>query len=116
MTDYVAPTVEEFRVVFPEFEDVTDPVVQAALDEAALSVDSTWGTSRLIAVRLLAAYFLAVAAETDIGGALNSVSIGSISVSFARNQSTELLEGNSYGQRYLRIRRPLFGGPLVIGC
>jgi hypothetical protein len=39
---YTAPGVDDFRARFPQFDAVTDDVVQLMLDEAALQVDGTW--------------------------------------------------------------------------
>lgn len=113
-----APTVSEFRAVFPEFDAVDTAVVQAALDEAGLFVGASWPDNAYpIAYRLFAAHLLARGQEQAGGGVIQSVSLGSISISYARNSSaaTAEMKQTNYGNRYLAIARSFFGGPIVVG-
>ena len=57
------PTIQQFRVRFPEFADVPDATVQAALDDASCGADSNWSSACRDcqkAIMLLAAHYLAL--------------------------------------------------------
>lgn len=109
------PTITDFRPLYPEFDAVADPVVTAALAEAALFSDDTWGDAYATAVMLLAAHNLTRSAQQNGGGAIRSVSLGSIAITYADSVSnSEALASTSYGERYVKLRRVYAsGGPLV---
>ena len=57
----MAASLSTFRVRFPEFDAVQDPLVQAALDEADLSIDrDEWKTKADAGQMYLAAHKLAL--------------------------------------------------------
>src|SRR5262245_13292856 len=60
MADWTPPTVEQFKLRFPEFANVPDATVQMILDEATAEVGPTWIPSlRTSGVLYLTAHLLA---------------------------------------------------------
>lgn len=110
---YVLPTTDEFIEKFPEFEDldVSDDTLQATLDEAARSVDTTWleGDYKT-AILYLAAHLLSSSLEMANfagGDVIRSVSLGRISVTYADpvTGSVTLSTSTPYGERFLALQR-----------
>jgi len=119
------PTVQTFRMRFPEFPEVTYPneIVGFALEEAAL-IMGNWPSDkgRAPAMLYLAAHILSVntQASTTGGLTLRHETLGRISQSFAdvtgsgQNQMEDL-SSTSYGKRYQRLQQKVVGPFAVIG-
>lgn len=66
------PTVAEFRVMFPEFSEVSDEMVQLRLDEGMLWVDAFWyPVDAKFAVLYAAAHYLSLHDKAS-GGEISS--------------------------------------------
>lgn len=111
---YTAPTVTDFQTRFPEFESVDDEVIESAITEANRFVDEEWVEADYqIAILLLAAHYVQSAGGSYDTGGLQSISVGSISVTYALGGSVAELKKTSYGERFLRIRAANRRGPRV---
>jgi hypothetical protein len=115
---YTAPTVAEFQTRFPEFEDQEEELITALLAEAGRQADDSWNdTDRKNAVMYLAAHLTQTSGGSYDTGGLRSVSLGSISVTYADSNSLTPanLRTTSYGGMYEILRRQNRGGPRVTG-
>lgn len=121
----MTPDLATFRIVFPEFATIADPVVQFWLDDSADELDlGAWGRCYAKAVLNYAAHQLALAlarqaSATETGGGevvipqtgvLASGSEEGISFAFAQNSSPksatqEWLSQTPYGQAYSALQR-----------
>lgn len=113
---YTAPTLAEFQVRFPEFEDSEDEAVQFALDDAGRLVGQSWlkeGDYKA-GIQLLAAHFLQVSGGAYDSGGLRSFSVGAISVTYADSKVLAELGTTSYGSRYMQLLKLNCRGPVVI--
>lgn len=130
---YVFPTVEEFKIKYPQFEGVDDAVVQTALDEAAIFVTTKWPESvyahaaMLYTAHVLVSQGYGTGAEAEVAqaglAAFSSIRSGSLSFSRAvKNQGSSDgapgidadLSSTTYGVRYLSLVRRYFSGPVVV--
>ena len=105
-------TAQSMKLLFSEFEDTEDHVIQFALDRAARLVDDTWNeTDAVLAQSFLAAHYLAIQqSSADVGGRIiTSESIGIISTSYGSATggaaSDVPMKATSYGQEYLSLLR-----------
>lgn len=117
---YEAPTLDEFVTKFPEFVEEQSARINAALAEAALSVDTGWvESSYKPAILYLAAHILSrdIAAGEAIGGlgVIQSETIGRISTSYKVGGAGEsTLTSTPYGVRYREYLGLNYGGPILI--
>lgn len=129
---YVTPTVETFKVRFPEFAPVNDALVGMVLNEAIDAVGETWlERDRAIAQMYLAAHKLAMMGEpqrtTGIGvgnspttGAVKRRKVGDVETEFAgvssggSGSSYGGFGGTSYGLEYWRLLKMNFPSPMVV--
>lgn len=113
---YTVPTTDDFLARYPEFENEEEEVIQANLNEAALFVGQNWlsQAAYTAGILALAAHFQQTSAGGYDTGGLKSVSLGSISVTYADSSAVGSLETTSYGQRYLDLARANVLGPVVI--
>lgn len=110
---YVLLTADAFRVMFPEFATLTDPVIEGALSEASREVDESWIEADFQRAHgLYTAHLLKTSGGAGgLGGVsgLSSVSIGPMSFQFAQPKSgqttADWLAGTSYGARFASLRR-----------
>lgn len=111
---YTAPTVSDFQARFSEFEDVDDDVIQATLDEAARFVDDTWvDADRFNGNLFLAAHYIQTAAGAYDTGGLQSITVGSISVTYSQIKGIASLDKTSYGTRFRTLQSLNRRGPRV---
>lgn len=128
---YVAPTVAELKTRYPEFKDVAEATVQAALDDAATRVETSWREADFQPAQLLyAAHTMTLAGlgtsrEAKFAGlsaaGISQIKISSLSLSmakegtYARNPSRAgELNSTSYGVRFLELMRLNFPAVLVV--
>ncbi|CAN7389779.1 DUF4054 domain-containing protein [Neorhizobium sp. LjRoot104] len=130
---YTPPTVEKFKIRYPEFEPVSDALVQMVLDEAIAAVGDTWvDRDRAKAQMLLAAHELAMAGEparTTSGqnsgattGAVKRRKVGDVEVEFAGTSGSSgsgggiasMYGSTTYGQQYLALLRLNFAGAIAV--
>jgi hypothetical protein len=119
---YLFPSVTDFRTKFQEFVDLTDDQINALLNEASRSVDTTWTEGDYKnGILYLAAHLqqssvdaLAVAE----GGQISSESIGGVfSVSYATPSSGAFasgLDATIYGARYKNLLKLNIPAMLVV--
>lgn len=130
---YTTPTPAEFKARFPEFAAVADATVTALVSEAEGDVGVTWiENDRRPAVMALAAHLLAVSGyafaqagssgPVPVAGPLRSSKVGDVEESYGvaagakgsdRSASTDL-DGTTYGQRFLALRRRSFPSAFVV--
>ncbi len=111
---YVQPTLDAFRVRFPELEDVDDEVVEAALSDALVQIGSGYGKDQALAQMLWAADTMQMSLDILAGGEIASESVGPFSQSY---KSTSIVDGyalTTYGKRLNLITRRWFSGPIVL--
>lgn len=128
---WTPPTVEEFKIRFPEFATVADETVQAVLDEAVGDVGPSWiERDRTPGVLHLAAHLLAVSGSGGLGaggggaavtGAIKRRTVGDTTTEFtgiSGGSSTggqlDYYRSTSYGVRYLSIMRRNFPAVAVV--
>jgi hypothetical protein len=117
---YIAPTLDEFVVQFPEFIEQPSARINAALATAALTVDDAWlEQSYQPAILWLAAHILSrqqvAASFADAPGEIASESIGRISVSYrAGTPGFASLSTSMYGAEYLALLRGNHAGPILV--
>lgn len=123
---YVAPTPAIFKARHPEFAGLTDPRIQAVLDEAIPHVGEDWlERDRQPAQMYLTAHMLVMegallATSAQVGGVagIGSVKVGDVAVTLkgtaSGGASSSPYDQTSYGQRYLELLRRNFAGPLVV--
>jgi Protein of unknown function (DUF4054) len=103
------PTAIDFKQRFPEFADLSDPVIEFALEEAGLFMLNWRGVGANLAKMYLAAHLTAVSrvvADTD-GRDIISETIGRLSTTYraaGAQFSFGDLETTAYGKRYMQIR------------
>lgn len=113
-------TPTSFRARYPQFDADTypDPTVQTALDDCALEMSETmWGSLFERGAYALTAHMLTVGAAggSAFVGGVSSRSIGDVSVSFfAGSIGSDDLGTTGYGCEYVRLRRLISGGPIVV--
>jgi hypothetical protein len=109
-----------FRLRYPDFDAVSypDPVVQSALDDAALEISAaSWGSLYNRGAYALCAHLLYSANVTGAGsiGGISSRSIGDVSVTFADGSSAlDDLGASVFGCEYVRLRKLISGGAVSI--
>lgn len=132
MATLVSPA--QFKVRYPEFNSVADPIVQQALDDAdeEINVD-VWGTRAVKGESALAAHKLVTSGAlndpnaTGIQGSgpVQNMKVGDVSLSFdvnaiARAVDTQGLDmglaTTKYGLEYTRLLKSLACGGAVTGC
>lgn len=130
---HTLPTPDNLTARYPEFADVSDYRIEAAIDEAARFVDETWKEEDYYTGALnLAAHFLvregALLTGSSQGNYLNrgpvtSESIGDASRSYATSGSGSGGSGSSgdlelsttpYGKRYATLLKLNRGGPRIV--
>ncbi|MGO4672980.1 DUF4054 domain-containing protein [Bosea sp. 2YAB26] len=121
---YTTPTLEQFRTKFPTFSGVADSTINAAIEEALSSVDSSWiEADYQPAILYLAAHILtvdgALIAASDLGGAggivgaglVSDMKVGDVSVKMAGaasgggSGSSSGYATTPYGSRYRDLLR-----------
>ncbi|WP_019997259.1 DUF4054 domain-containing protein [Aureimonas ureilytica] len=131
---FTVPTYSDFMTRYPVFAPISEPLVQAVLDEAAGTVGAPDRTRWLEgdyapAIMLLTAHTLIVDGALS-GGATSSVGqyagpitkerVGEVEVTYGAQgsgsggaASGDGLASTVYGQRYLALMRANFSGPMV---
>lgn len=127
---YTLPTVETFKVRFPEMAPVSDALVQIMLNEAIDQVGDAWlERDRARAQMLLAAHNLTLEGEPDRTvsgqasagtGLVKSISVGDVRTEFASpvaSSGGSVASGYSmttYGQQFVALMRMNFAGPVAV--
>jgi len=113
-----------FKLLFPEFALVSDPVILAHYAEAELLYKSSCNKEailRYITAHLLSGYGSGCGTEMPSGGTVSSATIGAVSVSFestakGRSEYSLFLASTPYGQHALALMKicgavgPYIGG------
>lgn len=106
--------VQTFRQKFAHdsaLANLSDPVIQDALDEAELVVSQLeFGALKERAVGLYAAHILKVEINSKAGSAFSnasSMTIAGQSVSYSRSQKETFYDQSIYGQRYLALKNSI---------
>ena len=110
-------TVADFRALLPQFAAVDDATIQAWLDAAAQTVDSSWGDQADYAQIMLAAHLMSLAGigpEKAASAKAAVTSVRSGSLSFTLKSKSEY-ERTSFGALFYPIFRSIHGGIFVTG-
>lgn len=111
---YTTPTATQLKARFPAFSGVADPVVTAAISEAANRVDQSWDeTDYQLAIMLYAAHVMTTdglgASDDTLFAGLRSVTIGPLSFSSVpldqQSSASGGLKATSFGRRFLELLR-----------
>lgn len=109
---YTTPTASELKARYPEFDSVSDTLVDFAISDAGRFVDETWFEDDYQrAIMALAAHFLAqdgaLGGSTVVSGNVTSEKLGDASVSYgaAVGAANNEYGTTSYGRAFLRIQR-----------
>lgn len=121
----ITPT--QFKARFPEFVSVLDARVQIFLDDASLSLNpDAWGAKYDLGQAYLAAHLLAVAQDSEAGGAtvdamaVKTEKVGEVMRSYSETSTPESsataddFASTLYGLRYLSLRNELVATPFVL--
>jgi hypothetical protein len=128
---YVQPTPADFKARYPEFQPVSDALIQLVLNEAIDQVGDTWlERDRARAQMLLAAHNLTLEgepgrSETGQGAAgtgfIKRDKVGDVETEFATpaaasgsGSSYGGFGGTIYGQQYWLLLKKNFPSPLVV--
>lgn len=129
---YVVPTAAELKTRYPEFADVDNAIVTAAITDAAGDVDDSWREADYArAIMALAAHMMVMEGRLNSGvslspfaltGFVKSESLGDASVTYGgvgeAGSSGSNKDGSyaltTYGQRYMELMRKNHGGPLIV--
>ncbi len=111
---YVQPTLEDFRLRFPELENVDDEVVDAALSDSFVQIGAGYGKDQALAQMLWAADQMQWSLDILAGGEIQSESVGPFSQSYKSASNTDGFAFTTYGRRLRLITRRHFGGPIVL--
>lgn len=123
----MALTPADFKIRFPEFEEIDNTRIQFFLNDAVLEVsESAWGTLYEKGVMSLSAHLLSISQsnqeddDSDDGetGNITSKSIGDVSYSFAKatseSSSDDWYLQTSYGAEYLRLKKRVGMGIVAV--
>lgn len=127
-----APSVETFKIRFPELASAGDPVIQFWIDDVVAELcEPNFGDCYPVAVETLAAHRLALSLQrqaqsaqgiTPTVGAVQSASADGLSVSLATTKAATgsgreaYLAQTPYGLEYLSIREKCLGRGRVTSC
>lgn len=119
-----------FKVRYPAFSNDDDGTINVFLQEALMHVDKEWiNPFRLVAHGLVTAHLLTEAGYgaspgVSVNGVnlsalkgVKSFSIDDMSVTFKDDAAvgdTNSFASTTYGQKYLQIKKQLFGGGIVV--
>jgi len=121
MANKIPPTLVDFQERFPEFEEISVPIIQANLDMSNRLLDSeAWGDLFFDAVCFDTAHSLCIAALAQEGGASGGISaaVGQVTSSSGAGMSTSFSQmpindksrseawysKTVYGQMFLRLK------------
>jgi hypothetical protein len=123
---------DAFRAYFPEFEDVTTPVISAAIARSLVFIDpndtTRWAASAALLLEgqaNLVAHFIVTtpSGKAPVRGANDIVSEDRPTLKFTRDakllqiQNNDPFTGSSYGVQYVYMRDYLVGkGAFVPDC
>lgn len=111
----IVPAAQNLKLIFPEFAQTPDAVVEFAIEEASQFVDDSWIVdTQTIAITYLAAHFLMIrqmTAQSATGQIVQSERMGEMSVTYAN--IPQLLgpveigdyEITPYGRKYMEYAR-----------
>lgn len=121
-------TPSDIRNMTSEFDSLTDPRVQFYIDLADLEInEDAWGSRAKAAEMLLTCHKMVVMGALNSGqgagssasGAVQAVSVGDVSVTYASDSASDPsdLNASSYGREYARmVRLAAIGGAVLNGC
>lgn len=113
------------KVVAPEFKDRTEAEIQCFADEAVLELsEQVWGKRHPRAWALITAHLMAIADRSSAGGnagtgQLKKVKVGQLEREFdvgSGDDSANAYNLTIYGKEYLRLRKQVLMGPILVGC
>ena len=108
----IVPTTINFKMKFPEFQNVPDATVEFFIEEASFFVDDGWlQDTQTLGILYLAAHYLQmsiITAQSATGQIITSERMGEIGVTYANPlQITEKEPGDwlltVYGRRYREL-------------
>ena len=109
---YTTPTASDLKARYPEFDSVSDALVDFAISDAGRFVDTGWFEGDYQrAIMALAAHFLvqdgALGGRTDVSGNITSDKLGDASISYgaAVGAGSSEYGTTSYGRAFLRLQR-----------
>lgn len=113
------------KVIAPEFEDSTEAVIQCFADEAYLELsEQVWGKRHPRAWGLITAHLMAIADRSKAGGnagtgQIKKVKVGQLEREFdvgSSKDSSDSFNLTVYGKEFLRLRKQVLIGPVIVGC
>lgn len=133
----MSDTLDKFRAYYPEFAGVDDAVVNVFLGDAAAElIPVKWGVYYQRGVCALAGHLLSMRARSALAGGVGdgsglavtggatSIKTGDLSISVGGSGSVAghrdsslsdaILASTIYGQEFIRLRRNLYIGPVVL--
>ena len=124
---YTRLPLADFMAKYVAFTTLTDAPYAAWATDAEAEIGESYGTMQQKATELLTAHFLAsqgiglaAGAATLLATGANSFKSGTFSASIAESVVAARAKGGLastiYGQELQRIKRRLFGGPVLVGC
>lgn len=111
---YTAPTLSEFRALYPAFDTVADATVQAWLDKGETETSAWPDADRDDGIMLFAAHKLTTQGlgRQAIPAGVTSFKSGTFSATVSDGIASKTgFSATSYGRDYLALARRHFGGP-----
>lgn len=112
----------KFRILFPQFDSVTDEVVTVVAEQAACYISSACtGSCGVELLNLMVAHMLALREQiaTGAGKAITSASMGGVSVSMAQpakaSDRSAWLFMTPFGQQYAALEEKCAKGKAAAG-
>lgn len=119
---FTVPTVADFQTKFTNFSVVPDATIQAAIDEASLTVGAEWlEKDAPRAILYLSAHILSMDGEPENSGGTSTASaaaikkevVGDVEIEYAvqadvASGANSIYQRTYYGQRYLELLRRNF--------
>jgi len=114
-------TLEEFRLVYPQFAAVTDAVITYQLGVFACLYQGDYGCSADYLAGLFVAHQVAVATTGGNGAAqsIASKAVGDVSISYSKSASADKLgdfSATKYGMEFARLMGMFGMGPIMAGA
>lgn len=116
-------TASQIKSQFPSFNEVSDGVIQLAINEAEIFITSKYGKYKDICISYYVAHSLYVSTTNPDGEAsqtLGGQAVGNVNVSYANPTFNSIDESyynsSSYGQKFLEFRKKAlrqFGASIV---
>jgi len=109
-------TKQDIRDQFPEFDCVSNGVVDLAIEEAECAISDCFGETRDLAMKYIVAHELTLRMNNSSGGIVTSEKIGDLSRSYSvdTSDSDAYYRQTQFGLKFLNMRDSIVTTPFLI--